>query len=162
MLDQSCECERFFDRTQILARDILDQRHLQRRPIVQLANDDRNRFQTRRTRRTEPPLAGDQLVARPVDSVRSAASPHDQRFDNPLALNRAFEFLERLLVEMEPRLKRPSLHTANRRTNQMRDRLNPAILSRTRIANQGIKSASQRFPHSLLVLSRLSPRERST
>ena len=115
------ECECFLDGTQIFSRDILDQRHLQRGAIVELADHDRNRFETRRARRAEPPLARDQLEMRSV-AFGGADSPHDQRLDNSLALNRAFEFFEFVFVKMEPRLKRPGLYLIDGNVRQMRPR----------------------------------------
>src|ERR1700722_16775538 len=146
MVDQAEKCEPFFDRVQIFAHDILDQRHLERRTIIKLANYDWNRLETRRTRRPQPPLSRDQLVARAV-GVGRGDSPHDQRFDNSLALDRARKLGQPLLVEIYPRLKPAGRDTAGGRQLELRiaatldSRAN--FSSRRRIADQRIEPAPQ-------------------
>ena len=71
MVDQPEKRQSFFDRVQIFAHDILDQRHLERRAIVEIAHNHRHGLKPRRPRRPQPPLARDQLVTRAVGSGTS-------------------------------------------------------------------------------------------
>ena len=67
----------FFERRQVLALDVLDQRQLQHLAIVDVADDDRQLVQPGLDRGVVAALAGDDLVAR-------AALAHDQRLDDAL------------------------------------------------------------------------------
>ena len=76
---QAREGPRFLDGVEIFAGEVLDQRDLQRGPIVEVTHHDGHGFETGFARRAQAPLPSDQLVARPVGSrarrfaARSAA-----------------------------------------------------------------------------------------
>ena len=90
---------RLFDRVQILALDILDQRDLKRLGIVELADDDGNLVEPGALRGTPAALAGDDLIA-------LAVRPDDDRLDQPARCDRLGEFLQRRLAEVAARLAR--------------------------------------------------------
>ena len=87
------------DRVQILALDILDQRELGRRRIVDVADDRRDRVELRALRRAPAPLAGDDLEA-------VAVGPQQDRLKHAALGDRFGELVERLFVELHPRLAR--------------------------------------------------------
>ena len=62
--DQAIQRARFFERIQILALDVLDQRHRDRGFIGHAAHDRRNLVQARELRGAPAALAGDDFVAR--------------------------------------------------------------------------------------------------
>ena len=88
---------RFFDRVEILALDVLDQRDLERLGIVEVANDDRHLVQPRALRRPPAPLARDDLIVMPM-------RPHHDRLDQPTRRDRRRQLVEHRLVEMPSRL----------------------------------------------------------
>ena len=97
LLDQLPIALGLLDRVQILALDILDQRDLGGRRIVDLADDRRDGVQPRPLRRPPAALAGDDL-----DSRRRRAQ--QDRLQHASLGNRFGQLVERLLVEMHARL----------------------------------------------------------
>ena len=87
-----------FNRTQILALDILDQRDLGRGFIVELAHDRRDQVDLRLLRRAPPPLARNNL------KVVANRSKQD-RLQHPALGDRRRQLGHRLLIEMPPRLR---------------------------------------------------------
>ena len=97
ILDQPLIGLGFFDRVQIFALDILDQRNFERFGFVEIAHDHRDLVELRALRRPPAPFAGDDLKMR-------ALRPHDDRLDHPARFNRPGELAQRLIVEMAARL----------------------------------------------------------
>ena len=93
------ECARFFDRVQILALKILDERELEHILVACLAHDHRRVLQSYALRRTPAPLASDEfeVFARTTD---------DQRLDDSLFADALGEFLQIFIAEFRARLPR--------------------------------------------------------
>ena len=63
LVDQLLVAERFLDRVEVGALDVLDDRELERGAVVDVAHDDRDLRQPRALRRAPAAFAGDDLVA---------------------------------------------------------------------------------------------------
>ena len=96
-VDQLAIALGLLDRVQILALDILDQRDLRRRRLVDLADDRRDRVQPRPLRRAPAALAGDDL--KPV-----AVGPQQDRLEHPALGDRIGQLVDRFLAELDARL----------------------------------------------------------
>ena len=88
---------RLFDRVEILALDILDQRDLERFGIVELADDDRDFVKPCPLRCAPPSFAGDDLITVLI-------RPHHDRLDQSPGGDRSRQFVQQRLVEMAARL----------------------------------------------------------
>ena len=75
---------RFFERRQVLALDVLDQRELDNLAVVDIADDDRQLAEADLNSRLVSALAGDDLKA-------VAARAHDQWLDDPLFGDRSHQ-----------------------------------------------------------------------
>jgi hypothetical protein len=62
VVDHALIATRLFDRGQILALQVLDQRHFERVAVGELAHQRRDLMELRLLRRAPAPLAGDELV----------------------------------------------------------------------------------------------------
>ncbi len=114
-LDEPAIALAFFDRVEVLALDVLDQRDLGRAAIVHLADDHRNLVQLRRLRCTPAPLAGENLVA---SRIRRIAA-HEDRLQNAFLAHRLGQGFEILGIEMPPRLEPARLHLLDRQRAQI-------------------------------------------
>ncbi len=93
--------ERFFDRIQVLALDVFDQRHLEQRSLLarrDVANDDRDAQQAGELRGAPAALAGDDLKA-------IADLADDDRLDDAVRLDRLRQLLQPRIVDRAARLK---------------------------------------------------------
>ena len=99
-LDQALIAGGLFQRVEILALQVLDQRHLERLGRRDVAHDRRHLMKTRPLRRAPAALAGDQLEP----AVGTGA--HDERLDDPLHADGRRQLLEPRVVEVVARLAR--------------------------------------------------------
>ena len=94
LLHQAAIALRLFQRSQILALDVLDQRDFQRLAVAEIADDDRNLVQAGDLRGSPAALAGDQLVG-----VRVLAVAADQQgLQDALVADGVDEALDGFLV----------------------------------------------------------------
>ena len=98
LVDQPLVRRRLLERPQVGALQVLDQRALQRRALLDVLDHDRDLVQPGALRRPPAPLAGDQEVA------AVGARPHHQRHDHAVRLHRVRQLAELGLVEPAPRL----------------------------------------------------------
>src|ERR1700733_5603768 len=91
----------FFERCQIFALEVLDQRDLQHLGIAENADQHRHLVQPGALRRAPAPLTGDQLERR----ASLVDRPHEQRLQDPLLAHRLRQRLEFGLIEMTAWLK---------------------------------------------------------
>ena len=89
---------RFFDRIQILALDVLDERRGQQLVVGNVADDDRHLEEAGALRRAPAALAGDDLVA----VLRLA---HDDRLDHAVRPDRAGQLVDPPVVHVRARLE---------------------------------------------------------
>ena len=90
---------RFFDRIQVVALDVLDERDLQQMIVVDLAHDDGDLEQARALRRAPAALAGDDLEA-------ALDAADEQRLNHAVRANRLRELFEPRFVDVRARLAR--------------------------------------------------------
>ena len=95
--------ERFFQRIQILALQVFDERQFQHGAVIGFAIDDGNFGKIQQLRRAPAAFAGDEFK-------KSAAFAHNERLDDALLADGIGEFLQRFRGKIFPRLQR-------RRTN---------------------------------------------
>src|SRR5580704_5835409 len=88
---------RLFDRVEVLALNILDQRYLERRLVGDFADDCGDTAQACSLRGAPSPFAGEKLIAR-------SNSPQHQRLNNPAHLDRLSELRQGLFRKMSARL----------------------------------------------------------
>ena len=98
------------DGVQVLALQVLDERHGERGLVRQFANDDGHRREPREPGRPPTALAGDDLVGLGIGScVRRRDRSDDQRLENALLTNRFGELAEALFPQLQARLIPPRL-----------------------------------------------------
>src|SRR5690349_14001959 len=93
---------RRFDRVEILAQQVLDERELDALGVGGLSHDRGDPIEPGLARRAPPPLPRDELV-------RTSDSPNDDRLDDPRGLDRRRKLVERREVEDLSRLMRIDL-----------------------------------------------------
>ena len=98
-LGHLAEHRRLLERRDVLALEVLDDADLERRLVVELGDDGRDRLPLGHTRRTPAPLAGDEL------ELRATGSDED-RLEHAVLADRVGELGQRLLVVGKPRLGR--------------------------------------------------------
>jgi len=98
LLDQPLHPIRLLEGVEILALDVLDQRHGERRGVGHLAHQHRHLLQSRDLRGTPAPLSGDDFVAAVVDR------PYQDRLHQSLLAYGRGQFLERGVVHLRARL----------------------------------------------------------
>src|SRR4051794_12405079 len=96
----------FFERREIGALQILDQRDLDHLGIAEAPDKDRNLVQPDALRRPPAALAGDQLVLRAFLRAAILHRAHQKRLHDPLAADRLRQPLQLLLGEVTARLER--------------------------------------------------------
>jgi hypothetical protein len=89
----------FLERVEILALDVLDQRHRDRAVIGDIFDDDRDAVETCHLAGTPTPFTGDDLV------TTGRPGPDDDRLHHPLSPNRRGQFLQTRVVDVPPRLQ---------------------------------------------------------
>ena len=93
---------RLFQRIQVFALNILDNRDFERSVVVQLPDQGRYDGQARLLRRPPAPLTGDDFIR-----VRIAGrGPHQDRLQHALVADRGFELRDLGLGEVSARLVR--------------------------------------------------------
>ena len=98
LVDQALDAAGFFQRVEVLALDVLDQRHRQRGLVGDLAHQAGHLDEPGDLRRAPAPFAGDDLVR--VLGHR----PHHDRLHHALGLDRGSELLQRARVHARARL----------------------------------------------------------
>ena len=99
--------QRLFQRVQVFALQIFNERQLQDRLVVRRAHDHRDFRQLQQLRGPPAPFARDQFV-------EAAVFPDNQRLHNPLFTNGIRQFLQRLRRELFARLKQGRTHAVQR------------------------------------------------
>ena len=87
-----------FDRVEVFALNIFDQRDFEQPIVRDVANHDRHVLESRQLRRTPAPLSGDQLVS-------VARAPDDQWLHDAVRADRLGQFRQALGLEDAPRLQ---------------------------------------------------------
>ena len=90
---------RLFDRVEVFALEVLDERELQHVLIGRFADNDRRLRQPRPLRRPPAAFASDEFKL-------VAALAGDQRLDDPVLFDRGDEFIEMVVAENGARLER--------------------------------------------------------
>src|SRR5439155_14512442 len=101
LVDQAAVRLRFLDRIQVLALDVLDERHLEQRALLSrsyFADDDRHALQAGEQGGPPTAFAGDDLesIIEPAD---------DDRLDDAVRFDRPGELFEPGIVDMAARLE---------------------------------------------------------
>ena len=117
--DQPAEGERFFQRIQVLALDVLDERHRDRGFVAHVADDGRHVGEARDLRGAPAALAGDDLVALRFAGRRRAERAHDDRLHDALGLDGVGEFGEGFLAHVLARLVLALLQQVHRHVGQL-------------------------------------------
>ena len=102
IVDQAVDALRFFQRIEVFALDVLDQRHRRGGLVVDVAHQHRDRLEAGQLRRAEAALAGDDLVAH--RAIELADRAHQHRLHDALALDRGGQFVQRAFVHARARL----------------------------------------------------------
>ena len=110
LIDQPLQALRLFQRIEVFALNVLDQRHGQSRLVGNLADQRRHFGEPGQLRRAPAPLAGNDLVA----VARAAQGAHENRLHQPLRLDRSGQLFERGRVHLRARLVLARLQTADR------------------------------------------------
>lgn len=97
LIGEALECAGLFHGIQIFALEILDERHLEREFLGDLANDNGDPRQRRPLRSAPAAFAGDQLVAK-------ADPADDERLNDSAGADRAGELLEGFFAKARSRL----------------------------------------------------------
>ncbi len=95
---QAIQRASLFERIQVLALDVLDKRHRNRRLVRNLLDDRRDFVESGHLGGAPAAFAGDDLVAAVADR------PGDDRLHDALGLDRICEVLERILANVGSRL----------------------------------------------------------
>ena len=98
LLDQPLQSLRLLEGVQVLALDVLDQRHRERRLIGDVAHERGHFTQARLLRGAPSPFAGDDLEAAALDG------PHENRLHDALLLDRERQLGKRRRIHFRPRL----------------------------------------------------------
>jgi hypothetical protein len=97
-VDEALDAHRLLERVEVLALDVLDERHGERGLVGNLAHQHRHFVQAGELRSAPAPFAGDDLVAAAVDRA------HQDRLHDALRLDRGGQLVQRLLVHVRARL----------------------------------------------------------
>ena len=143
------------ERRQILALQVLDQRHFQRVRIRQRADDDRDLMHADALRGAPSPLARNQLE----DGFLTGERPDQQGLDDALFADRPGERIELGLVKTAPRLERAGADQLDRHAALRRRIGGQAAL---RFAEQGREASAELTPPRPLAHCSAAPLRRST
>src|SRR3569833_1127052 len=99
LVDEALERRGLFERSEVGALEVIDERALDRALGIDFLDDDRDLVEAGALGRTPSPLAGDQEVALGVRT-----RPHDERRDHAVRPDRLGELGELRLVELAARL----------------------------------------------------------
>ena len=148
LADQALHALRFLERVQVLALDVLDQRHRQRRRVRNLLDEHRDFGEAGHLRRAKAALARDDLVA--IGSDRA----HEDRLHHALGADRVREFGERLRVHARARLVLARLQARDRQGTSARRRAPERPADPRRAASRGLARALSVVSSSRLPLPR--------
>ena len=98
LVDQALDALCFLDRVEVLALDVLDQRHGQRELVAHVAHQHRHRVQPGELRRTPAPLTGDDLELPVLHRA------NQDRLDHALRLDRVGQIGDRVRIHLRARL----------------------------------------------------------
>ena len=104
LLDEPAQGTRLLQWVQILALNVLDERHGDRRFIGHIADDRRYLRDSRHLRRAPAALAGDDFVALGFAGQVARQRPHQDGLHQSLSLDRIGEFAQGLRAHVHPRL----------------------------------------------------------
>ena len=135
LADEALERARFFQRVEIFALDVFDERHRDGGFIGHAANDGRNGGEAGDLRGTPAAFAGDDFVALRFAGRGAIDGAHHDGLDDALRLDGCRQFFERFLAHVDARLVLASLQQVERQvgefvTGQLRRRWRR---SRTRV-----------------------------
>ena len=97
----------FFDRVQVLALDILDQRNFERFTVVKITDNRRNVMNLRLLRRTPASFARNNLIT-------AVKRPHDNRLDHAVTLDALCKLDQPIFGKIAARLGRIGGNISNR------------------------------------------------
>ena len=119
-VDQAVERARLFERIQVLALDVLDERDRDGGFVRDAPDDCGNVAEARDLRRAPAALAGDDLVALrlAVDAARVERA-HDDRLDDALRLDGIRQLLQRFLPHVDARLVLAALEQIERQLREL-------------------------------------------
>ena len=117
--DQAVERARLLERVQVLALDVLDQRHRDRGVVRHAADDRRDLVQAGHLRGSPATLAGDDLVARRFAGVPSGQRSHDDRLHDALRANRIGELLQALRAHVDAGLVAAALQQVDGQVREL-------------------------------------------
>ncbi len=125
--DEAFERARFFERIEVFALDVLDERHGDGGFIGHLADDGRNGGETGDLRGAPAAFAGDDFIALRCARRGAIDGAHDDGLDDSLRLDRRRQFFERFLAHVDARLVFATLQQIEREigefvTGQLRRR----------------------------------------
>src|SRR5439155_10940449 len=118
---------------QLLPGHVLDECEQERVAVVGLADERRNRLDTRLPRRPPAALAGDQLIA----ALRARAD--DDRLEQALRLDRPGQLVGRLGCEAAARLARIRMDLVERKPHEL-------LRRRTEAADEDVEAAAEATP----------------
>ncbi len=160
--DQPIQRPRLFQRVQVFALDVLDERHRDRRLVRYLPDDGRDLLQTRHLGRTPAALAGNDFI---LDAAAPLDGPRNDRLHDALGPDRAGQVLERILANIHARLVLAALQQVDRQLAQAVARTLCVSVARhgsrlgNGLAEQGVQAAAESFLWChLVVLPRFSCR----
>ena len=152
-LGQTMQAARLLERIQVLALDVLDQRHRRRRFVRDLADEHRDDVEAGEAGGADAPLAGDDLVAlRPAAGVGERSN--EDRLHHSLRLDAFGELVQRFLVDPRARLKASRLESVERQ----RVRLAFGGRCRDGVDDAGAEQGFQAHPETLRLLRHHRPR----
>ena len=112
--DEPFERARFFERVEVFALDVLDERHRDGGFIGHLANDRRHGGEARDLRGAPAAFAGDDFVALRFARRGAVDGANDDGLDDALRLDRRRQLFERFLAHVDARLVLASLQQVER------------------------------------------------
>jgi hypothetical protein len=119
LADEALERPRLFERVQIFALDVLDERHRDGGFVRHATNDGRDGGETCDLGRAPAAFAGDDLVALRLARRGAIDGTDDDRLDDSLRLDRCRQFLERFLAHVDARLVPAPLQQIERQVGEL-------------------------------------------
>jgi hypothetical protein len=119
LVDQPLQRLRLLQRVEVLALDVLDQRHRHHGAVVDHPHHHRHLGQARALAGAPAALAGDDLVGAPALAVRAALLAHHDRLDHALRADRGGQLLQLGVVHGPPRLELARHHGVHRQRAQL-------------------------------------------
>ena len=119
LADEALEGARFFERIEIFALDVLDERHRDGGFVGHPANDGRNGGEARDLRGAPAAFAGDDLVALRFAGRGAVDGANDDGLDDSLRLDRCRQLFERFLAHVDARLVLAPLQQVEREIGEL-------------------------------------------